>query len=80
VVIDGCVRAEPRDFGWGVVASLPLGWTRRLSFSIPRVIPVSNAALSGPLKRASLVVSDKVIFRSGRVGLVGICSHFFRRN
>jgi len=36
VVMCGCVSADPSCRGCGLVASVPSGRTRRLSFSMPR--------------------------------------------
>jgi hypothetical protein len=61
VVILGCVSAEPKHFGCSEIERCPVGSTRRLSFSIPLVIPVKRSAFLGSLNKPILVFKDKIL-------------------
>ena len=55
VVMFGLASAEPSASGCGVRASVPLGSTRRLSFSMPRRIPFRRSAGSARRRSCKLV-------------------------
>jgi ABC-type sugar transport system permease subunit len=70
VVILGWVNAAPSAAGCGVLARWPLASTLRLSFSIPRAMPVNRSAFAGLLNRSSLTSKDKMEPRLGCARLI----------
>ena len=61
VVTSGCVSAEPSGAGCGVVASVPSGRTRRLSFSMPRLSPASTSRGSAFTRSTSIASVEPVV-------------------
>ena len=70
VVIFGWVSADPSTLGCGVLARWPLASTLRLSFSMPRAMPVNRSAFAGLLNRSSFTCKDKMEPRLSRARLI----------
>ena len=80
VVIFGWVSADPSTLGCGVLARWPLASTLRLSFSMPRAMPVNRSAFAGLLNRSSLTSKDKMEPRLGCARLIFVFDSLFSIN